>query len=277
MTNSANPIAITNGRGSSMVQRVAHRGGSHLAPENTMAAFRTALTLPIDAIECDVQMSRDGRAIVFHDYTVERLTDGEGNIIDLDFATLRSLNAAAHFRDGWPQTQKIPTLQEVLKFAKGRTFVYIEIKFGKRDGAYERYPNIAETVVQEIRAANMLDKVLIISFDWPILMQMKSLEPLLQTGAIVSRSQWKPEIADTQDIEQAAEMLVSQLAQLGVNWINLDSELFSEMMLAAVHRHGLKLGLWTVNTLEEMQRFADAGVDSLTSDRPDLFAQLRER
>ena len=120
----------------STVQRVAHRGGSHLAPENTMAAFRTALTLPIDAIECDVQMSRDGRAIVFHDYTVERLTDSEGNILDLDFATLRSLNAAAHFRDGWPQTQRIPTLQEVLKFAKGRTSVYIEIKFGKRDGAY---------------------------------------------------------------------------------------------------------------------------------------------
>jgi len=258
-----------------MVQRVAHRGGSHLAPENTMAAFRTALTLPIDAIECDVQMSRDGHAIVFHDYTVERLTDGEGNILDLDFATLRSFNAAAHFREGWPQTQKIPTLQEVLKFAKGRTFVYIEIKFGKRDSVYERYPTIAETVVQEIRAANMLDRVLIISFDWPILMQIKSLEPLLQTGAIVSSSQWEPD--KTQDKEQAAETLVSQLAMLNVDWINLDSNLFSEAILAAVHRHGLKLGLWTVNTLEEMQRFADAGVDSLTSDRPDLFAQLRER
>lgn len=261
----------------SIVQRVAHRGGSHLAPENTMAAFRTALTLPIDAIECDVQMSRDGRAIIFHDYTVERLTDGEGNILDLDFAALRSLNAAAHFRDGWPQMQKIPTLQEVLKFAKGRTFVYIEIKFAKRDGAYSRYPNIAETVVQEVRAANMLDKVLIISFDWPMLMQIKSLEPLLQTGAIVSSSQWKPEVDETQGGKQAAEILVSQLATLHVDWVNLDKELFSETILATVHQHHLKLGLWTVNTLEELQRFADAGVDSLTSDRPDLFAQLQER
>lgn len=275
MTNPTNSAA--NGHQRPTLQRVAHRGGSHLAPENTMAAFRTALTLPIDAIECDVQMSRDGRAIVFHDYTVERLTDGEGSILDLDFTTLRSLNAAAHFREGWPQTQKIPTLQEVLKFAKGRTFVYIEIKFGKRDGVYERYPDIAETVVQEIRAANMLDRVLIISFDWPILMHIKSLEPLLQTGAIVSRSQWKPETNDTQDMEQEAETFVSQLAMLNVDWMNLDSELFSEQMLAAVHRHGLKLGLWTVNTLAEMQRFADAGVDSLTSDRPDLFAELRER
>ena len=264
-------------RQQSKVQRVAHRGGSHLAPENTMAAFRTALTLPIDAIECDVQMSHDGQAIVFHDYTLERLTDGEGNILDLDFATLRSLNAAAHFRDGWPQTQKIPTLQEVLKFAKGRTNVYIEIKSGKKDGFYSRYPNIAETVVQEVRAANMLDKVLIISFDWPLLMHVKSLEPLLQTGAIVSSSQWKPELDDTQNAEQVTETLVSQLALFQVDWINLDKDLFSETMLATVHQHHLKLGLWTVNTLEELQRFADAGVDSLTSDRPDLFAELQER
>lgn len=270
------PITIS-GRKHHKVQRVAHRGGSHLAPENTMAAFRTALTLSIDAIECDVQMSRDGHAIVFHDYSVERLTDGEGNILDLDFDALRSLNAAAHFRDGWPQTQQIPTLQEVLKFARGRTSLYIEIKFSKRDGLYGRYPNIAETVVQEVRAANMLDKVLIISFDWPTLMHITSLEPTLQTGAIVSDSVWKPEASDAQDRTQAIETLVSQIASLGVNWINLDSKLFSETILATAHRHNLKLGLWTVNTLEELQRFADVGVDSLTSDRPDLFAELQER
>src|SRR5947209_6928497 len=80
------------------IQRVAHRGGSHLAPENTLAAFRHALTLPIDAIELDVHMSRDGHPIVFHDHTVDKRTNGTGNILDLDLAYLRSLNAAAHFR-----------------------------------------------------------------------------------------------------------------------------------------------------------------------------------
>ena len=59
------------------MQRVAHRGGSRLAPENTLAAFRNALTLPIDAIELDVQMSSDGQLIVFHDNTVERRWDGQ--------------------------------------------------------------------------------------------------------------------------------------------------------------------------------------------------------
>src|SRR5487761_312238 len=110
-------------------QRVAHRGGSALAPENTMAAFRHALTLPIDALELDVQMSRDGRVIVFHDETVERLTDGQGNVLDLDLATLQILDAAAHFAGGWPERERIPTLVEVLTLArKGNVRVCIEIK-----------------------------------------------------------------------------------------------------------------------------------------------------
>src|SRR5438270_6599949 len=110
------------------VQLVAHRGGSALAPENTLAAFRNALQYPIDAVELDVQMSRDGHIIVFHDNTVERLTNGTGNILDLDFAYLRSLDAAAHFSGGWPEPQHIPTLREVLDLVKGHAQVYIEIK-----------------------------------------------------------------------------------------------------------------------------------------------------
>src|SRR2546421_12802712 len=90
----------------SSLQRIAHRGGSRLAPENTLAAFRNALTLPVETIELDVQMSRDGYPIVFHDNTLERLTDGKGNILDLDFAYLRSLNAAAHFPGNSPVAEQ---------------------------------------------------------------------------------------------------------------------------------------------------------------------------
>src|SRR5207248_3576915 len=169
------------------VQRVAHRGGSLLAPENTLAAFRNALTLPVDAIELDIHMTRDGHAVVFHDNMVEGRTNGAGNILDLDFAYLRSLNATAHFPGGWPEPQQIPTLREVLDLIKGRVQAYIEIKPSKRNGTYRYYPNIAETVLEEVRHAGMLDQVLIISFDWSTLPHIKSLEPTLQTGALVSQ------------------------------------------------------------------------------------------
>ncbi len=250
------------------IQRVAHRGGSRLAPENTLAAFRNALTLSIDAVELDVQMSSDGQLIVFHDNSVERLTDGMGNILDLDFATLRSLNAAAHFAGGWPEPQQIPTLNEVLSLVKERARVYIEIKTSKRDGVYGRYPRIAEAVLKEVLSLKMLNRVLIISFDWPLLLHIKSLEPRLQTGAIVSRDLWNPEVA------HALPELLQQARKLGCSWLNMDRELFTPALPDAVHAEGMKLGLWTVNTLEEMRRFTAAQVDSLTTDRPDLFSQL---
>lgn len=252
------------------VQRVAHRGGSHLAPENTLAAFRNALTLPVDAIELDVHMSRDGHAIVFHDYTVEKRTNGEGNILDLDFAYVRSLNAAAHFPGGWPQPQQIPTLREVLDLARNRVQVYIEIKPSKRNGIYDRYPHIVETVINEVRAVGMLQQVLLISFDWYVLPQVKLLEPTVQTGALVSDEVWAYRAPD------ALATLMEQVKALHVNWINMDSSLYTDDMPHIIHEHGYKLGIWTVNTVEDMRRFAHAGVDSLTSDRPDLFAVFGE-
>ncbi|MBV8695679.1 MAG: glycerophosphodiester phosphodiesterase [Chloroflexi bacterium] len=250
------------------LQRVAHRGGARLAPENTLAAFRNALTMPIDVIELDVQMSHDHHLIVFHDATVEHLTDGQGNILDLDFAYLRSLNAAAHFPGGWPTCEQIPTLREALALAKGRIKVYIEIKRSKKEGVYGRYPNIAEAVVREVRALKMLQEVLIISFDWDMLLLIRALEPALQTGVLVSSEIWD------MHAENALAMLVKRARVLGVSWINMDYHLFTPMMRDELYRQGLKLGLWTINTTEEMQSLIRVGIDSLTTDRPDLFADL---
>jgi glycerophosphoryl diester phosphodiesterase len=252
------------------VQRVAHRGGSLLAPENTLAAFRNALTMPVDAIELDVQMSRDGQAIVFHDATINRLTDGEGNILDLDFAYLRSLNAATHFPGGWPQVEQIPTLREVLTLAKGRVQVYIEMKLAERDNSYWRYPKIVETVVSEVRAAKMIDKVLIISFDWQTLLNVKKLEPNLTTGALVSRDLWSPDPEDKSSLEN----LCKKVTAIGCNWINMDRKLFTPDMLPTMRANSFKLGLWTVNSLDELRLLTANGVDSLTTDRPDFFENL---
>ncbi len=250
------------------VQYVAHRGGSALAPENTLAAFRNALRYGVEAIELDVQMSRDGQAIVFHDNSVDRLTDGSGNILDLDFAYLRSLNAAAHFPGGWPEPQRIPTLREALEVAKGHAQVYIEIKESKRFGRRGRYPRIAEAVVEELRAMEMLDRALVMSFDWEALPLVKALEPGIQLGAIVSNENYNLHG------ESGFERLATLVQARGWNWINLDRKLCEPAMSPMAHAAGLRLGLWTVNTLDDMRRFAAMGVDSLTSDHPDLFKQL---
>lgn len=251
------------------IQRVAHRGGAQLAPENTLAAFRNAFTLPIDAIELDVQMSRDGQLVVFHDNLVNKRTNGTGNLLDLDFSYLRNLNAAAHFAGGWPEPQQIPTLSEVLELAKGHVQVYIEIKSSKRGRTYHRYPNIAEEVLKVVRSTDMLDQVLVISFDWLILPVIKSLEPTIETGMIVSDDGWKPRARD------GMQQLIEKVREYGCTCINLDCKHFTPEMPQTVHNDGLKLGLWTVNTEAALLNYAAAGVDSLTSDRPDLFSVLK--
>jgi Glycerophosphoryl diester phosphodiesterase len=249
-------------------QLVAHRGGAQLAPENTLAAFRNALTMAADTIELDVQMSHDGQMIVFHDETVDRVTDGTGNILDLDFAELRSLNAAARFPGGWPLPEQIPTLPEVLHLAKNRVKVYIEIKLSERNGKLGRYPMIAETVLKELRAARMVRDVTIISFDWVTLARMRHLEPDLVTGALVASELWNPE-----DDPQLTK-LCQQVTAAGCNWINMDYQLCTPEIVEIVHQNGFKLGLWTVDDLNALRFWSSAKVDSLTSDRPDLFAQL---
>ena len=245
----------------STLLRVAHRGGSLLAPENTLGAFRQALTLPVDAIECDVQMTCDGHAVVFHDNTVDRLTAGTGNILDLGLSELRSLDAATRFPGGWSQREVIPTLHEVLALLRGRMQVYLEVKNSQRDEVYGRYPRIAETVVEEVHAADMHEQVVVISFDWQILADIKSLAPELSLGVIVGYGWWS-----MQPPELVLTKLVEQATALQCQWVNMDYRLFTSEILSAVHECGLKLGLWTVNTLEELKRLAVAGV-RFTDDR----------
>jgi glycerophosphoryl diester phosphodiesterase len=114
----------------------------------------------------------------------------------------------------------------------------------------------------------MLEQVLVISFDWMILSVIKSLEPTIETGMIVSDKVWNPRARD------GIQLLFEKAGEYGCDWINMDYKLFTTEMPQTVHNHGLKLGLWTVNLEADMLRFAAAGVDSLTSDRPDLFSVL---
>src|SRR5437868_7957496 len=76
---------------------IGHRGGRALAPENTLAAFRNAIRLGADYVEIDVRATRDGHLVIMHDSTVDRTTNGSGAVRDLDFATIRSLDAGSKF------------------------------------------------------------------------------------------------------------------------------------------------------------------------------------
>ena len=107
---------------------IAHRGGTG-APENTLAAFRHAIALGVDFVEMDVRATRDGHLVLMHDGSVDRTTNGHGAVADLDFATIRSLDAGRKCAPRFAG-EKVPTLDEVLDLCRGRVNVYLDYKAG---------------------------------------------------------------------------------------------------------------------------------------------------
>lgn len=106
---------------------VAHRGFSALAPENTIAAFDLAIESGYTDIEFDIQLSKDGVPVVFHDFTVNRTTNGKGRVDNHTFAQLQALDAGSWFGAAFAG-QHIPSLQEILLIYRGRANLHIELK-----------------------------------------------------------------------------------------------------------------------------------------------------
>ena len=133
------------GAGFVTTEIVAHRGGAGLWPENSESAFRGSLELGVDQVEFDVQLSADGVPVVFHDATLDRVTDGSGALASRTFAELRGL---ALFRDGG----RIPTLDEVIAILATGEAVLLRCEIKPRPDLLP-YPKLIEATVSRIEAA----------------------------------------------------------------------------------------------------------------------------
>src|SRR5437660_4182396 len=116
----------------SRLTAIAHRGGSKLRPENTLAAFDHAAPLGVDALECDVHLSRDRELVVIHDATLERTTDARGPVSSMTAAELARVDAGFHFTADGRQPFRdagcgVPTLHQLLDRYRDRMLI-IEIK-----------------------------------------------------------------------------------------------------------------------------------------------------
>jgi len=245
---------------------VAHRGGAALAPENTLGAFANALKIGVDMVECDVHLSKDGELVIMHDPDLSRTTDGNGFIFQLNYADIRKFNAAAKFKASpWP-SEPVPTLGEVLDLAKGKAKVQIEIKVEKIFG---RYTGIEQKVIDAVNARGMADDVIIISFDFPTIADVKKLDGRFKTGALMSTA-----TLNLNAKKPHAEYVNEVLGQTGADYIMPSSAGVSDLLVNAVHDRGLKIGVWTVNSEGEMRRMAEWGVDAITTNDPVLLKQV---
>jgi len=237
---------------------VAHRGGAALAPENTLGAFENALKIGVDMVECDVHLSKDGEVVVMHDPDISRTTNGTGQIGALTLAELKQLNAAAKFADPKWSPQAVPTLAQVLDLVKGKAGIQIEIKLAAGN---KRYDGIEKKVIDLVNARGMTNDVIIISFDFPTIQDVKKIDSRIKTGAL-SRGDWVMAMSPEQ-------IAVEIMTTTGADYFMPTAGVLNETMVRAIHGRGAKIGVWTVNAASDMQRLAGWGVDAITSDRPD--------
>lgn len=158
---------------------IGHRGSREKAPENTMASFRQAVEDGADGIELDVQLSKDGELVVIHDGTLDRTTNGQGSVSEYTLEEIRNLDAGSWF-DPKFAGEKVPTLDESLQWAKGKTRVDIEVK---KEATAHITP---ESLIGAVRAHGMENEVAITSFDRQFVETVEELAPNIETGVLVS-------------------------------------------------------------------------------------------
>jgi glycerophosphoryl diester phosphodiesterase len=234
---------------------VAHRGASGHAPENTLAAFRRAVELGATFIETDLQLSRDARFVAIHDDTLDRTTSGRGPVQGLRLAELRELDAGSWFGPQFAG-ERIPTLEEILRFACGSDVVfYLEIKPG---GAW----GVEHALVGALQDAGEAARAVILSFEPATVAAVRRLEPTLMTGFLFDQP-------DAGVVERALRAGVRQLAPRG--------DLVTPALVAQARRADLQMVTWTINEPAHMRALIATGVDGIMTDYPDrLVAVLRE-
>lgn len=242
----------------------AHRGGAALAPENSLAAFRGALALGVDALELDVHLTADGEPVVIHDAALERTTTGRGAVGDTTLAQLRALRLKT--REGGETTETVPTLAEVLDLA-GAVEVLPEIKTA-RGG--RRYPAIEEKVLAQLDARRLGPRATLQAFDESTIRRLHALAPAQRTMLLVSASRLKTAAAEpVQAVRWASEV--------GASDLGMDFRAIDATVVAAARAAGVRLSAWTVNTEPDLRRMLALGVDVLMSDHPDLALRLAGR
>lgn len=222
---------------------IAHRGASGYAPENTAAAFDLAISMGADMIETDVQLTRDGELVLFHDATVERVSDGRGPIADYTLAELQALDLGAWF-DPRFAGERIVTLATFVERWLPRIPAAIEIK-----DARAAVPTAKALAHDDIR-----ERVQITSFHWPALLDAQEVDDRFVLG-FLSR-QFDRDIID--------RCVARGFAQICPHVDDLDPALVAE-----AHAEGLAVRAWGVSKREQIDRLRVSGADGATVNWPD--------
>ena len=234
------------------VSIVAHRGAAGAAPENTMASIRQALDDGTDWVEIDVQESRDGQIVVFHDSDFMKLSGDPLKIWDGDLEDIQQRDIGSWYSAAFA-AERVPTLQQVLEEVRGRARLMIELKYYGHDQALE------QRVIDIVEAANMVDEISIMSLKLEGVQKLRALRPDWPVGLLAASA-------------------VGDLSRVDVDFLALSARIVTAPLIRRVHKSGKRILVWTVNDAPSMSRWMSMGVDGVITDEPLLAREvLRER
>ncbi|WP_099158438.1 glycerophosphodiester phosphodiesterase [Virgibacillus ndiopensis] len=234
---------------------IAHRGASKLAPENTMPAFNLAYQQGAEAIETDVQLTKDNVPVLIHDEHVKRTTNGIGYIKDLTFAQLKQLDAGAWFSQKYTGTAII-SLEKFLEWIKPKPlYLNIELKNNKID-----YKNIETIVYDMVRHYQLLNRTTLSTFNPKSVKRISELHSEIKIAFLTSRRN---------------KNLVPYARELGANAIHVKYRLLNRFLVDQCHQANMAIRAYTLNKPSRMLKSYALNCDGIFTDVPDLALQYR--
>jgi glycerophosphoryl diester phosphodiesterase len=235
-----------------MMHIAAHRGSSGSAPENTLAAFRRATDEGADMIELDVRFSRDLYPVVIHDRTLRRTTNGRGRVHSSPWQYLRSLDAGGWFAPRFAG-ERIPLLSDVFDILPPEMPINVEVK---TDGDRRPLPVLVDRLAELLRHCARRRPVIVSSFNHRFLMQFAPLAGPFALGALLLPVRHTVLRPSTVARRLGATTVIYSRAQLRRRHVD------------DAHAHGIRVGVYTVNTPVQLRRVKGYGVDLVFTDFP---------
>ncbi|OME79477.1 glycerophosphodiester phosphodiesterase [Paenibacillus sp. FSL A5-0031] len=220
----------------------AHRGDTLVAPENSLEAIRSSVAQSIDAVEIDVQMTKDGVVVLNHDYNLQRMAGVPKRVSELDYEEIARLNIAK--AGGEPdEIVRIPMLSEVLGEVLGKSKLIIDLK------PYGSGEQLAEHVVALIEQFDMVQDCYIQSFDRSTLQHIRSLNPEIKIGQILY-------------------FALGDLSLLDVDFYTIEQIMLTEQLVERAHKKGREVWVWTVNSERNLKEVLKFEIDGIITDYP---------
>jgi glycerophosphoryl diester phosphodiesterase len=251
---------------------MAHRGGGGLWPENTLYAFDRAAEMGVDVIETEIHSTADNHLVLIHDETVDRTTNGKGPVNSLTLKELKSFDAGYNWTaDGgrtFPFRGKgitVPALEEVFT-ALPNTRMNIDMK--------ENNPSGAAQLCEIIHFFDMVGKVMVASFSTRALRDFRQICPEVATSA----GRGEVTLFFLMNLIFFGAAYAPPCHALQIPEYSNGLHVLTKRFLRTAHSHKLKVHVWTVNQMEDMQRLLELGVDGIITDYPhQLISLLTDR